>query len=255
LRFARLRPILAPVTGPVPPGRIAALDVARTLALVAMAGFHFTVDLELFGFVASGTSRAGLFYYYARLTAGSFLALAGVSLWLAHGMGIRWRAFGRRLAMILAGAAAISLATWAAMPEEFVYFGILHAIAVASLAGLLFLRLPALVTLAAAALVLWLPQHYASAAFDRPWLWWTGLSDWWRGTMDFEPFFPWFAPFLAGLALAKLGARAGLWDRLRGRGGAVLWRLGWPGRHSLAVYLIHQPVLLGLVGGVSWLSG
>ena len=71
-------------------GRIVALDLARALALVAMAVFHFTFDLELFGLVQPGTTMLPGWRWLAYLTAGSFLFLAGVSLWLAHGQGIRW---------------------------------------------------------------------------------------------------------------------------------------------------------------------
>ena len=227
--------------------RIPALDMARTLALAAMAVFHFTVDLELFGLIAPGTTTAGGWAVAARAIAGSFLFLAGVSLWLAHGQGIRWRAFLRRLAWIVAAAAAVSLGTWLAMPQVFVYFGILHSIALCSVLGLAFLRLPAGVTLAAALVVLALPLLWRSPALDAPWLLWLGLGTELRPTLDYEPVFPWLAPFLAGLACARLAGRAGLWALLAGRGGRLAGALGWPGRHSLAVYLIHQPVLIALL--------
>jgi uncharacterized membrane protein len=46
-------------TDTAPPGRILAVDLARTGALLAMAVFHFVYDLELFGWVAPGTSVTG----------------------------------------------------------------------------------------------------------------------------------------------------------------------------------------------------
>ena len=74
------------------PARIPALDIARSLALVAMVVFHFTFDLELFGYLRPGTTTMpGPWRALAVVTAVSFLFLAGVSLWLAHGRGIRWR--------------------------------------------------------------------------------------------------------------------------------------------------------------------
>ena len=239
---------------PPPIGRVPAIDLARTTALVAMAGFHLGVDLELFGLLAPGTTRMGAWPLAARAIAASFLFLAGVSLWLAHGQGIRWRAFLRRLGVLMLAAGAVSLGTWAVMPQQFVYFGILHSIAAASVIGLAFLRLPAGVTLAAAALVLWLPGVARSPAFDSPWLWWTGLSTWTRPSMDFEPVLPWLAPALAGLACARLAARHGVWPAIaRAGAGWPAW-LGWPGRHSLAVYLLHQPVLLAGVALVALIA-
>jgi uncharacterized membrane protein len=107
-----------------------------------MAVFHFVYDLELFGWLAPGTSVTGGWRVLALLTAGSFLFLAGVSLWLGHGAGIRWRGFWRRFVKVAGAAAVISLATWVAMGDVFIFFGILHAITAASLLGLLFLRVP-----------------------------------------------------------------------------------------------------------------
>jgi uncharacterized membrane protein len=227
--------------------RIAALDVARTLALAGMVLFHFTRDLEQFGLIAPGTTLAGGWAAFAKAVAGSFLFLAGVSLWVAHGQGIRWRAFLRRLAMLAGAAGLVTLTTWVAMPDAFIFFGILHSIAVASVLGLAFLRLPAPVTLAAGVAVLILPQVWRPAAFDVPWLVWTGLSATVPRTLDFEPVFPWFAPFLFGIAFARLAAGAGLMPAPTAAPAAP-WRwLGWPGRHSLAIYLLHQPVLIGAI--------
>ena len=51
---------------------------------------------------------------------------------------------------------------------------------------------------------------------------------------------------LGGMAAARLAGRLGLWARL-GPGGPLARRLSWPGRHSLAIYLLHQPILVALV--------
>jgi len=236
-----------------PPNRLAALDIARTAALAGMVVFHFVVDLELFGHVPPGTTQSGLWPWFARAVAGSFLFLAGVSLWLAHGREIRWRAFLRRLAVLALAAGAITLSTLLAMPDRFVFFGILHSIAAASVIGLAFLRLPAGVTLGAAALVLVAPAVLSNGAFDAPALLWLGLSTWRPPTMDFEPVFPWLAPCLAGIATARLADRAGALRRLSRlrAGGRPARALAWPGRHSLAIYLAHQPVLIALI----WTGG
>ncbi len=218
-----------------------------------MVVFHFVVDLELFGHLPPGTTQSGLWPWFARAVAGSFLFLAGVSLWLAHGRGIRWRAFLRRLAVLALAAGAITLSTWLAMPDRFVFFGILHSIAAASVIGLAFLRLPATVTLVAAALVLVAPAVLSNGAFDAPALLWLGLSTWRPPTMDFEPVFPWLAPCLGGIATARLARSAGALGRLSRlrAGGRAARALAWPGRHSLAIYLAHQPVLIALI----WTGG
>ncbi|SPH18416.1 hypothetical protein DEA8626_01954 [Defluviimonas aquaemixtae] len=232
-------------------GRIAAIDIARTVALIGMVVYHFTYDLQNFGLIAPSTATTGGWAIFARVVAGSFLFLAGVSLWLAHGRGIRWLAFRRRLVIVALAAALITVATWLAMPDRFVFFGILHSIAFASLIGLAFLRVPAPLTLAIAAAIVALRLYGQSVDFDAPWFAWTGLAANPPGSIDFVPPFPWLASCLAGIALARLATRTGLWDRLRSAERAIPTRaahvLAWPGRHSLPIYLIHQPVLIGLI--------
>lgn len=243
------------MSAPRPP-RIPALDLARTAALAGMATFHFAYDLEMFGHLPPGTTFAGTWRGLAVTVAASFLAIAGASLWLAHGHGIRWRAFVRRLAVLAGAAALVSAGTRAMFPESFVFFGILHAIAASSVIGLAFLRLPWGVTLAAALGVLLGAKPLKGALPDWPLLDWTGLTATPAPSVDFEPLFPWLAPFLAGLALARLATRSGLAARLAPPAPGRLTRvLAWPGRHSLAVYLIHQPVLIALVWGATWAAG
>lgn len=244
------RPPSIPATRP----RIPALDIARTVALIAMAVFHFVFDLEMFGWVAPATATTGFWRLLAVVTAGSFLFLAGVSLWLAHGEGIRWRAFGRRFAMVAGAAALVSIGTYIAFPHAFVFFGILHSIALCSLLGLAALRLPVLMIAALAVVVFFLPDFAKSSAFNAPIWWWTGLQVVVPSTVDYEPIFPWFAPFLAGTALSKWASRSGLWARLSTTTPSRAARI-WsgPGQYSLIIYLIHQPVLIGIVAGASML--
>jgi uncharacterized membrane protein len=229
------------------PARIAAIDALRTLALLGMAAFHLTYDLAMFGLVPAATVTAGYWPLHARAVAGTFIALAGLSLWLAHGTMFQPRAFLRRLAVLAGAALLVSAGTYAVMPQVFVYFGILHAIATFSVLGLLFLRMPWWLTLLAAAGVYGLAATVALPAFDRLWLVWTGLGTTHPVTVDYEPVFPWFGAFLLGLAAGQAGSRAGLWARLSRVGRDWPAALLWPGRHSLAIYLIHQPVLIGLV--------
>ena len=227
--------------------RLWILDTARSLALLGMILFHFTYDLQLFGLLPPGASTSGFFWYFARGVAGSFLALAGMSLWLAHGQGLRWPGFWRRWIKLAAAAAAVSLATRLAVPEAWIFFGILHAIALFSLIGLGFLRLPAALTLATgAAILLVSPYLPGLLAWNAAPLRFLGLASTPTPTLDFEPVFPWLAPFLLGLGLAK--AMAPLIPRLSQITGPG-W-MAWPGRHSLPIYLLHQPLLIGLI----WLA-
>ncbi|MDA4847776.1 heparan-alpha-glucosaminide N-acetyltransferase [Hoeflea sp. E7-10] len=233
-----------------PKQRLALIDVARGTALLAMAIYHFTWDLEFFGYVSPGLTTEGGWKLFARLIAGSFLFLVGISLVLGHSNGIRWRSFGKRLLMIAAAALAITIATRFATPDRYIFFGILHCIAASSLLGLAFLRLPPIVTAIAGLAAMLAPYYLASGFFSQNWLLWLGLSSEPVRSNDYVPILPWFGPVLFGIAAARAGQAFGLFAWIASidrRQIAVEKPLAFAGRHSLAVYLIHQPVLIGLV--------
>lgn len=233
-----------------PRKRIEWIDLARGVALVAMATYHFSWDLEFFGYLDPGTAEAGPLKWYARSIASTFLILVGVSIVLAHGRSVRWNGFFKRLGLVSAAALAITVASYFFSPDAFIFFGILHEIAVASVLGLAFLRLPWPALLALAALWFSVPFWGQSPIFDHPALIWLGLSPFPPRSNDFVPLFPWFAAVLAGMALARLLLSAGVMRRLAdhppGRN-PVTSTLRFLGRHSLVTYLVHQPLLIACV--------
>ncbi|MEQ9811414.1 MAG: heparan-alpha-glucosaminide N-acetyltransferase [Azospirillaceae bacterium] len=235
--------LFAPTAAEPPKTRIAALDAARGLAIVAMVIYHFCWDIDFFGLVAWNIDDGTGWKVFRVLIAGSFLFLVGVGLVLAHHAGFRREVFWRRLAFIAMGALAVSLATAIVIPQSFVFFGILHAIAVYSVFGLAFLRLRWWFCLAVAVLIFVVDAVVALEFMAWPGLSWIGLGWPPPDTVDFEPVFPWFAPVLMGMAFAKLGLPELLrtWPATGPAGRA----LRWSGRNSLLIYLVHQPVLFG----------
>ena len=156
-------------------------------------------------------------------------------------------AFLRRLAVRMAAALAITLVTCIAFPQIFVYFGILHAIAMASVVGAFVLRLQPS-AIAALGIAAWaLGFSWTSADFDPRWLAWTGFAASPPSSDDFVPVFPWVGLTLLGMAGTKLALARGWVHRARPMTGPVARSLGWLGRHSLPIYLIHQPLLLGVL--------
>lgn len=219
-----------------------------------MIAFHIVFDLQMFGHLPYGTTATPVFYWHARIVAGSFLFLAGVSLWLAHGQTLRWPAFWRRWIKLAAAAALVSTVTYAAFPDYFVYFGILHSIAAASLIGLGFLRLPATLVAVTGAAIMAASYVLPSPAFNAPVLRFLGLATEPAMTLDFEPLFPWVGPFLLGLAAAKAATRL-RWLSLLDLPDSPANRLmAWPGQHSMLIYLVHQPLLIGALQAVTFLS-
>ncbi|MEJ5079998.1 MULTISPECIES: DUF1624 domain-containing protein [unclassified Ochrobactrum] len=229
--------------------RLERIDIARGLALVAMAIYHFGWDLEFFGYMAAGTTGHGGWKLFARCIASSFLFLVGFSLVLAHGRAIRWNAVRKRFLQIAAAAAAISAVTYYMSPDNFIFFGILHQIALASLLGLLFLRVPPVITLIVAAFVITAPLYVQADFFNQMWLAWVGLSTIPPRSNDYVPLFPWFGAVLIGIATARIFERFNWLSTLAGGIQPHLLQkpLTFIGRHSLAFYLIHQPVLIALV--------
>ncbi|HEU6441667.1 MAG TPA: heparan-alpha-glucosaminide N-acetyltransferase, partial [Microvirga sp.] len=195
--------------------------------------------------------------WFARGIAGTFLLLAGVGLALAHARGFRRLQFLRRLLKVGGAALAVTLVTFFAFPDSYIFFGILHCIAASSVLALPFLRLPAAVNLLAAAIFLAGPLLLTSPALDAPYLDWLGLGSTDPMTNDYVPIFPWFGMVLIGVALGRalLPQKSALSvARWRARN-APARALVWAGRKSLPIYLIHQPVLLALLYGVLQITG
>ena len=223
-----------------------ALDIARGLAVAAMVVYHFAWDLRLYSLIPIDVVSDPGWRLFARAIAASFLSLVGYSLVLAHGGGLRVRAFLKRLGVIASAALVITVVTWFTFPDSYIFFGILHGVALSSVLALPFLRAPPWVAAIAAAFCFAAPFLFTQPFLDAPWLAWLGLGSSDPVTNDYIPIFPWFGFVLLGLA----GAR--LWDGLAGRttsssspSSPLARSLAWSGRHSLAVYLIHQPLLLG----------
>lgn len=226
------------------PARIPAIDLLRGCALVAMIVYHLAWNLSFLGLVETDVAVHPLWAGFARGIAASFLLLAGVSLVLAARAGATPRRVLRRVGIIAAAAAVVSAATYAALPGQGVYFGILHCIAVASLLGWAVIRLPGWALLGLAAAVFAAPWLLTGEAFAAPWWAWLGLTPQPPPAPDFVPLLPWVSAVLVGMAIGRHVPD----------GWAAVPLRGWPqrllaamGRRSLAVYLLHQPVLIGLL--------
>ena len=237
--------------------RVAAIDVARGAALIGMAFYHLSWDFAYFRLAPADFPAIPPMRLVSHAVAGAFLMLAGVSLAMAHRGGLRRAAFLRRLAMVGGAAALLTLATYFYAPRQTIFFGILHCIAVASLLAGPLLRLPAWVGLAAGAAVVAAPALIAAPAFNAPALIWIGLGTVAPETLDWRPLAPWSGLVFLGLALTRLNfarlAASPLWR----------WRplarpacaLAFAGRHSLAIYLIHQPILFAILFAATDLTG
>ncbi|MGL4490733.1 MAG: heparan-alpha-glucosaminide N-acetyltransferase [Rhizobiaceae bacterium] len=239
---------------PQTPTRLVVLDMARGLAMIAMTIFHFSWDLEFFGYAPPNMTSDLGWKLFARSIATSFLLIAGMSFMLAHINGVRWQSFWRRFAMVAGAAILISLSTYFTTPGRFVFFGILHQIAAASLIALLLVRLPAFAILLIGFAVVALPFFFRAELFLEPYFWWTGLAPYDPPSNDYVPVFPWTGIVLVGMAIAKFAMHSGLLDKLSSipTDGSKPGRLlSFLGRHSLIYYLVHQPVMMAALYGLT----
>lgn len=222
-------------------------DSLRGIALLLMVIFHFCYDLRYFSLVEWDVPNGSGWWQFRYLILTLFLGTVGVSMALAHGRcGVRWSAFWRRQLAVGSAALAISLGSLLMFPNSWIYFGVLHYIFLASLLCLPLLGRPLLaLTLGLGILVLY--------SFDQlspfwPFAWFAHWLP--RYTEDFVPLFPW-------LGVTWLGLAAGHYpqDVKRKFGDLRLPVLCWAGRHSLIIYLLHQPILFALLGGALYLTG
>lgn len=233
--------------------RLAVIDGLRGLALAGMVVFHAGWDMAHFGLLPGDGALPSGWQIYGHVVASLFLALSGFGLVLADRRGLGLNHALRRLALVAVAALGVSFATWLAVPEDFIFFGILHCIAVGNALSLPLIRAPFVLVVAVAALFLAVPLAAPLALVDGPGWVWLGLSGHLPNTLDFRPLLPWAGLIVAGLLAGRLLPER--WLR-RVDGGSKFWRgLCWAGRHSLAVYLLHQALLFPAVYGVSQAIG
>lgn len=232
------------------------VDTVRGLAVCLMILYHFCYDLTYFRLYIFDFYN-DIFWLGARtLIVSLFLLLVGISIHLSARRGILSqefiRSFARRLAWLLLCALLVSVSSYYFSPSRWIFFGILHFISVASVLGLLFVTHPK-TSLGFGISLIVLGIYGAFPAFDHDYLQWFGLMTHKPMTEDYVPMLPWFGVVLLGLfighrcfSVSAQGPCANEMNNPRLNAVGIKW-LGFLGRHSLLVYMIHQPIMLGLL--------
>jgi uncharacterized membrane protein len=229
-------------------GRFDRLDALRAVAILWMAVFHFCFDLNHFRFIQQNFYRDPFWTVQRTMIVCLFLFCAGVGQAVAHEQGQRWPRFWRRWAQVAGCALLVTAGSWLMFPRSFISFGVLHGIALM----LIVLRLTAgagrwLWPLGLAAIAL--PQLVQHPFFDTRLTNWVGLVTHKPVTEDYLPFFPWIGVMWWSLAAGQWvlkHRRAWLTGPLPEAAGP----LATLGRWSLTFYMVHQPVLIGLLMAV-----
>lgn len=224
------------------------IDVMRGSAIALMFIYHFCYDLTYYGLAHFDFYHTPGWLYFRGLIVTSFLLIVGISLHLATRRGLNRKHYVRRLAWLIGYASLVSLGSYLLFEQRWIFFGILHFIALASIAGLIFTRFFWLNLWLGAGIIL-LGLNYSHPFLDQPMLQWLGMVTRLPGTEDYVPFIPWFGVVLLGMFIGKL-----IFDR-RPQQGFIQWQghgvisrtLALGGRHSLHIYILHQPLFLALL--------
>lgn len=238
----------------LPGERFDRLDALRAVAIAWMAVFHFLFDLNHYGYLQPRHSfhHDALWVSQRAVIVSLFLFCAGLGVAVAQAQGQSWARFWRRWAQVAGCAVLVSIGSAFMFPRSFIFFGVLHGIAVMLIVARL-----------AAPLRLWL-WPLGALALVLPWVWqieafnikplaWTGLITRKPVTEDFVPVLPWLGVMLWGVAAgqALLAHRRGV---LTGPLAAPLQPLAVLGRWSLSFYMLHQPVFIGGILAGRWLG-
>lgn len=231
--------------------RSSALDALRGAAMVWMVLFHLAYDLNHFGWLQPRQQfLTDPFWTWQRVCiVAGFMFCAGVSQAAAQAQGQGWLRFGRRWGQIALCAGLVSLATWVVFPRSWIAFGVLHGLAVMVVLARIMAAWPRPVLAVLACTALVLPALAQHPVLDAPAWQWLGLVTRKPVTEDYAPLFPWFGMVLLGVVL---GPRFLTVTEQRGRAARVLQRgparllAAW-GRWPLTVYMVHQPLLWGLL--------
>jgi len=233
------------------------IDALRGVAILLMMGFHLTWDMVSLGLVQVNMGR-GPWPWFSRIISTMFLSLAGISLVISdsrRGDTPAWRKYLLRGLKILGLGMVVTVVTYFALGRGFVVFGILHLIGFSIMAAIPFLpyrRRWLNLVLGLALLVV--GSYVNRQTVLHPWLIWLGINQLGRPMADWYPVLPWFGMMLIGLWLGHTLYTSGerqfvLPDLSRA---PVIRQLGFLGRHSLPIYMAHQPILMGIVFAIAW---
>jgi len=235
------------------------IDALRGVAIVMMVTYHLLWDLWAFRVTPDIVLYAGFWKYFQRSCAALFLILVGISLTISYHRAMEaggpkglYKKFLLRGAFVFSLGMAITIVLWAVRKftglSLHVEFGILHLIGFSIAVAYPFIRYQWI------NLILWAVFFVAgyfiqTVHVDTVWLVWLGLTPTGYAPVDFFPVIPYFGVVLLGIFLGNTlypaGTRAFLLPD---------WSTELPvrfldtlGKHSLLIYMVHQPILLALL--------
>ena len=235
--------------------RFVELDLLRGFAIVGMIFLHILWDLDYFGLVSLNMD----IYQFQIIIPAMFFLLVGICLAVGRTRREGQSGEGQKAyhgLLVLRGLKIFSLGmifttvTILAMPGRPIIFGVLHFIGLSIILSAPFLRLKSFNFLFG---TLFVVAGFVAGGFvvENP----TALhlavglhqANVWEHTIDYFPLLPWFGVTLFGIALGNY-LYCGNERQFKVPDFSVrkpVAAFSWLGRHSLAIYILHQPVIAG----------
>ena len=226
--------------------RLQGLDIFRGYAIVLMVAFHLSFDLNNFHYLSLDLKHGDFWKYFRYVIVSMFVFTAGISLYLSNKEKISWNKVVKRVFILTVASTLVSIGSYSQFPNTWIYFGILHFFLFSSIAGLLFIRHKYFALLSGVVILLgfnfsFLNMHWLFNLLYIP------LHLPVAYTEDLANIIPWFGVFLLGISFASFDLEIKLFDREVFQRKTVINRFfSYLGKHSLVIYLIHQPILFAI---------
>ncbi len=232
--------------------RIWELDAFRGLCILCVIAIHTVFDLQYF--VGLPITLPAVLQFVMDYGGVLFVILSGVCATLgSHSVRRGLIVFACGMVVTLVTEAMIALGMADASVR--IWFGVLHLLGVCMVLYPLFRRLPTWALLALGAVLVGLGYWFRTFTVAQPWWFPLGLCAPHTTFGDYFPLCPHLGWFLLGTALGRTvyRERRSLWPNAPADRQPLRF-LRACGRHSLWIYLLHQPVVYGILTVIVYIT-
>lgn len=230
-------------------GRFWEVDFARGIGIIMMVISNFVTDLQYF---LNYSQHQPFWKVFAYTTASIFVFISGLSFWISYSRSIKknskpYKKYFIRSGKLFGLGILITLTTYLLLESGTVYFGILHFLGAANILAILFYSFGKLNFFLALFFILG-SFIVSDITLNTYLLLPFGIIPENFFTLDYFPVFPWFGVYLLGLTFGSTAYPQGTrkpdipFPKM-----PLVEFICWAGRNTLKIYIIHQPVLVGLL--------